>query len=105
MPMFPPELESTRHDGPLTPPTDPVWRIYPKVHPHAFWHGLVGFTLANAVFAWFAGGQLWHYAMALLVGSAFAFRHARKLATLKWIYGFAAGWAVVAFGVGWLWTM
>jgi hypothetical protein len=102
--MFPPELESTKHDGPLAPLPGTDLGGYPRVHPHAFRHGLLAFTLANCVFAWFAGGQLWHYGMALLVGFAFAFRHAKRLATLRWIYGFAAGWAVVAFAVGWLYT-
>jgi len=101
--MFPPELESTKYDGErasLPRPTDP-WGA-PLPHPHAFWHALIAFCLANFVFAYLAGGFIWQYALAALAGFAFAFRWARNLATLPWIYGFAATMLAVGLVLYWL---
>jgi hypothetical protein len=101
--MPPPELESTKYSGPPAPlPKPPWWEVRP--HPKAFWHGFVAFTTANLPFAFFAGGKPLHYAMAVLVGFAFAFRWSRKLATLTSIYGFATAWIVVATALGWLYA-
>jgi hypothetical protein len=96
MSMFPPELESTKYSGPPAPPPKPHWWEGPKVHPKAFWHGLLAFTAANLPWAIVGGGKPLYYAMALLVGFAFAFRWSRRLGTLKWIYGFGAGWCVIS---------
>ena len=102
MPMFPPELESTKYSGTPAPPPKPYWWEGPKRHPKSFWHASLAFALANSVYAYFVGGLAWHYVMAVFVGFAFAFRWHRNLATLRWIYGFAAGYGAFAFVLAWL---
>jgi hypothetical protein len=96
-----PELESTKYSGPPAPAAEPRWSIYPKAHPRAFWHGFAGFTAANLPWAIIGGAKPLYFAMALLVGLAFAFRHAQRLATLRAIYGFAGGWCVVSALLAW----
>jgi hypothetical protein len=102
MPFHPPELESTQYSGTLTPPSKPSWWRGPQVHPRAFWHSFVVFTVANLPWAVIGGGKPLYYFMAALVGFAFAFRHAKRLATLKWIYGFGAAWCVISAVLAWL---
>jgi hypothetical protein len=104
MPMFPPELESTKYTGPPAPPPKLHWWEGPKAHPRAFWHGFLAFTLANLPWALIGGGKPLYFAMATLVGFAFAVRHARRLATLKWIYGFAGVWCVVSALLAWVYA-
>jgi hypothetical protein len=60
-------------------------------------HAVIAFGLANCVYAYLSGGLLWHYALAVFVGFAFAFRWWKSLATLPWIYGLAAVYACLAF--------
>ena len=98
MPMFPPELESTKYEGAAVP-LPKTWR-QSLPHRHAFMHAVIAFALANCVYAYLSGGLVWHYALAVFVGFAFALRWWRNLATLPWIYGLATGYACFAFLLG-----
>jgi hypothetical protein len=105
MAMFPPELESTKYDGPPAPRPD-IYDMYPRLgprpHPKAFWHAFLAFSLAFSVCVYVGGGTSQGYAMAGLGGFAFALRWGRTLGTLRVIYGFAGVLGAIGLIIGWI---
>lgn len=105
MAMFPPELESTKYDGPPAPRPD-MYDMYPRLGPRpdpkAFWHAFLAFSLAFSVCVYVSAATPQRYALAVIAGFAFALRWGRKFPTPRVIYGSAGLLGLVALFIGWI---
>ena len=106
MAMFPPELESTKYDGPPTPRPD-IYDMYPRLfgprpHRRAFWHTFLAFSVAFSIYVYVGAGTTQAYAIAGLCGFAFALRWGTILGSLRVIYSFAGVLGAIGLIVGWI---
>jgi hypothetical protein len=106
MAMFPPELESTKHEGPPAPRPD-IYDMFPKLGPRPrygriFGHAFLAFSVAFSVCVYATGGTPQSYVMAVLCALFLALTWARVAATLRVIYVSAAVFGAIALLIWWI---
>jgi len=104
--MFPPELESTKHEGPAAPRPD-VYDMYPKLGPRPhygriFGHAFLAFSVAFSVCVYATGGRSQSYAVAAICALVLALSWARVAATLRVVYGSAGVLGAIALLILWI---
>ena len=106
MPIVPPELESTKHEGPRAPKPD-IYDMYPQLGPRPhygriFGHAFLAFSLAFSVCVYATNGHPQSYVVAVLCALFLALNWARVAATIRVIYGSAGVLSAIGLLIWWI---